>query len=240
MSAPAASLERALRLPHATAMVVGTIIGASIFVQPSEMTGAVPSIAGVLAAWAVAGLLTIAGALICAELASAYPRTGGVSVFLNETLSPAAGFLSAWAMFWSMHTGIIAAIAVIFARYLAYFVPLSPAGLRGVAIAAIVVLSAVNYAGVRHGSRVQAALKNRCAADTVWHDGSCSVHGTFGRKGEADEDATADRGACSGRGARCGSGLFVQAGSACTGAPRAARHHRDPRSAVPPARACSR
>ncbi len=154
----AAGLQRALRLPHATAMVVGTIIGASIFVQPSEITGAVPSIPWLLAAWAAAGLLTIAGALICAELASAFPRTGGVYVFLTETLSPAVGFLWGWAMFWSMHSGIIAAIAVVFARYLAWFVPLSPAGLKGAAIAAILGLSAINYAGVRQGSRLQAAF----------------------------------------------------------------------------------
>ena len=102
-------LRQALRLPHATAMVVGTIIGASIFVQPSEMSGALPSIPGLLLAWIVAGALTVVGSLICAELSSAYPRTGGVYVFLNETLSPAAGFLWAWAMFWSMHSGIIAA-----------------------------------------------------------------------------------------------------------------------------------
>jgi APA family basic amino acid/polyamine antiporter len=139
-------------------MVVGTIIGASIFVQPSEMTGAVPSIAGLLAAWAAAGLLTVAGALICAELASAFPRTGGVYVFLSESLSPAVGFLWAWAMFWSMHSGIIAAIAVIFARYVAYFVPLSAAGLRGIAVAAILALSAVNYLGVSYGSRLQAVF----------------------------------------------------------------------------------
>lgn len=139
-------------------MVVGTIIGASIFVQPSEISGAVPSIPGLLAAWAVAGLLTIAGALICAELASAYPRTGGVYVFLNETLSPAVGFLWAWAMFWSMHSGIIAAIAVIFARYAGYFVPLSATGLRAIAIAAILLLSAINYIGVKQGSRLQAAF----------------------------------------------------------------------------------
>jgi APA family basic amino acid/polyamine antiporter len=152
------TLDRSLRLPHAVAMVVGTIIGASIFVQPSEMTGAVPSIGAVLAAWLAAGLLTAAGALICAELASAFPRTGGVYVFLTETLSPAAGFLWAWAMFWSMHSGIIAAIAVVCARYVAYFVPLSSAGLQAVAIAVILGLSAVNYAGVRHGSRLQAAF----------------------------------------------------------------------------------
>ncbi len=139
-------------------MVVGTIIGASIFVQPSEITGAVPSIPGVLAAWTVAGLLTIAGALICAELSSAYPRTGGVYVFLSETLSPAIGFLWAWAMFWSMHSGIIAAIAVIFARYAAYFTPMSETGMRATAIAAILLLSAVNYVGVRQGSGLQAAF----------------------------------------------------------------------------------
>jgi APA family basic amino acid/polyamine antiporter len=157
-SRAAPSLARSLRLSHATAMVVGTIIGASIFVQPSEITGAVPWIPGVLAAWVVAGLLTAAGALICAELASAYPATGGVYVFLSETLAPAVGFLWAWAMFWSMHSGIIAAIAVIFARYAGYFVPLSENGLRGVAVGAILFLSAINYVGVKHGSRLQAAF----------------------------------------------------------------------------------
>ncbi len=139
-------------------MVVGTIIGASIFVQPSEMSGALPSIPGLLAAWTLAGLLTIAGALICAELSSAFPRTGGVYVFLSETLSPAIGFLWAWAMFWTMHAGIIAAIAVIFARYVGYFIPLSLWEQRGVAIAAILALSVVNHFGVRLGSRVQAAF----------------------------------------------------------------------------------
>ena len=139
-------------------MVVGTIIGASIFVQPSEMSGALPSIPGLLVAWTLAGLLTIAGALICAELSSAFPRTGGVYVFLSETLSPAVGFLWAWAMFWSMHSGIIAAIAVIFARYVGYFVPLTMWEQRGVAIAAILALSVVNHFGVRLGSRLQAAF----------------------------------------------------------------------------------
>ena len=128
---PPPALQRSVRLPHATAMVVGTIIGASIFVQPSEISRALPSIPGILAAWTVAGLLTIAGSLICAELSSAFPRTGGVYVFLSETLSPAVGFLWAWAMFWTMHSGIIAAIAVVFARYAAYFVPLSPVGAAG-------------------------------------------------------------------------------------------------------------
>ncbi len=65
-------------------MVVGTIIGASIFVQPSEITGRVPSIPGILLVWVVAGVLTLFGALVCAELASIFTRSGGVYVYLRE------------------------------------------------------------------------------------------------------------------------------------------------------------
>ena len=151
-------LTRAIGLPHATAIVVGIIIGASVFVQASEITARVPSLWGVTLAWIVAGLLTLGGALVCAELSSAFPRTGGVYVFLKETYSPALGFLWGWAMFWSMHTGIAAAIATVFARYAGYFVPMGDVALRLVAVGAIAVLSAVNYLGVRFGSRVQTAF----------------------------------------------------------------------------------
>ena len=75
-------------------------------------------------AWAVAGVLTLIGALVCAELSSAYPRTGGVYVFFKEIYSPTLGFLWGWAMFWTMHSGILAAIATVFARYAGFFVPL--------------------------------------------------------------------------------------------------------------------
>src|SRR5438034_6931016 len=152
------ALTRSIGLLHATAMVVGTIIGASIFVQPSEVSRAVPSFGGMLLVWAAAGALTWFGASICAELSSAFPQTGGVYVFLRRLFSPAAGFLWGWAMFWSMHSGIIAAIAVVFARYVAALVPMSDPAIRGVAVGAIVALSAVNYAGVRLGSGVQTGL----------------------------------------------------------------------------------
>src|SRR5690242_6022778 len=133
-------------------MVVGIIIGASIFVQPSEVNRHVPSSAGVLAVWLIAGVLTLLGSLVCAELSSIYPRTGDVYVFLKETLSPACGFLWGWAMFWSAHSGIIAASAMIFARYVGFFVKLNETGIRGVAIGGILLFSAVNYLGVRKGS----------------------------------------------------------------------------------------
>lgn len=136
-------------------MVVGTIIGASIFVQPSEVTSQVHSVGGVLLVWFLAGLLTLIGSLVCAELASTFTRTGGVYVYLSEAFHPALGFLWGWAMLLTMHSGIIAAIATVFARYTGTFIPMSQTASRAVAIAVIIVLSVVNYAGVRHGSRLQ-------------------------------------------------------------------------------------
>jgi APA family basic amino acid/polyamine antiporter len=151
-------LERSIGLTQATAMVIGTIVGSSIFVQPSEVSRAVPTFNGMLLVWIAAGALTWFGASICAELASVYPRTGGVYVFLREMFSPAAGFLWGWAMFWSMHSGIIAAIAMVFGRYFATILPLGDRGIRLVAVGGILVLSAINYVGVRPGSSVQTAL----------------------------------------------------------------------------------
>jgi APA family basic amino acid/polyamine antiporter len=152
------TLFRSIGLTQATAMVVGTIVGASIFVQPSEVSRAVPSFSGMLLVWVVAGALTWFGASICAELTSAYPRTGGVYVFLREMFSPAIGFLWGWAMFWSMHSGIIAAIAMVFGRYASTIVPMGDLGIRLTAVGGIMVLSAVNYRGVRPGSALQTAL----------------------------------------------------------------------------------
>ncbi len=148
-------LNRSIGLTRATAMVVGTIIGASIFVQPSLITDQVPSVTGVYLVWIIAGILTLFGALVSAELASAFPRSGGVYVFLKEAYSPQVGFLWGWAMFWSMHSGIIAAIAVVFARYTAHFIPMSDVAIQAVAILGILLLSMVNYFGVRQGSALQ-------------------------------------------------------------------------------------
>jgi APA family basic amino acid/polyamine antiporter len=151
-------LSRSITALHATALVVGIIIGASIFVQPSVITGAVPTVEGVYAVWIVSGILTLFGALIAAELASAFPHAGGVYVFLREAFSPAIAFLWGWAMFWTMHTGIIAVIAMVFARYVAFFFPVGDTGLRLIAVAAVAALTTVNYVGVRQGSLVQTTL----------------------------------------------------------------------------------
>ena len=154
-------LARGLTRLNATAMVTGTIIGASIFVQPAEIARQLESPMSIMLAWIACGVLTLFGAFVCAELASAFPQTGGVYVFLREAFSPLAGFLWGWAMFWSVHSGIIAAIAVVFGRYAVVLLPpsfQSDAVIRALAVAVIVALSALNYVGVRGGGRVQTVL----------------------------------------------------------------------------------
>ena len=143
---------------NALAMVVGSIIGASIFVQPSEIARHLGSPGEIMLVWIACGILTLFGALVCAELASAFPQTGGLYVFLRETFSPLAGFLWGWAMFWSVHTGIIAAVATVFARYTAHFAPAGDAGIRAIAVVTILAVSALNAAGLRAGTRVQTSL----------------------------------------------------------------------------------
>jgi basic amino acid/polyamine antiporter, APA family len=151
-------LRRSIGLTAATSMVVGIIVGVSIFVQPSEVTRLVPSGRGAILAWLIAGALTLCAALVCAELAWLYPETGGVYVFLKRIYSPALGFLWGWGMIWVMHSGILAAIAVVAARYAAYFLGLGDVGIRVLAIAAILGISFIQYLGVKPGSAVQVAL----------------------------------------------------------------------------------
>jgi APA family basic amino acid/polyamine antiporter len=192
--APApAGFVHAIGLGRATAMVIGTIIGASIFVQPSLVSGDVPSTTGVLLVWAAAGALTLIGALVTAELSSAYPRTGGVYVFLREGYGPAVAYLWGWAMFWSMHSGIVAAIATVFARYLGHFIDLGDAGTRAAAVGSILALSAVNYVGVRWGSALQTlfTVVKVLAVVTIVVLGAVFVFGGGGGSATPASDAAA-------------------------------------------------
>src|SRR4029077_13637808 len=151
-------LRRTMGLSAATSMVVGNIVGAFIFVQPSEVTRLVPSVRGVILAWLISGVLTLCAALVCAELSWLFPETGGVYVFLKRIYSPALAFLWGWGMFWVMHAGILAAIAVVLARYAGYFFGLTDFGIRWLAIAAILFVSFIQYLGVKPGSAVQVTL----------------------------------------------------------------------------------
>jgi APA family basic amino acid/polyamine antiporter len=116
-------LERGLGLLDATMIVVGSMIGSGIFITSAESARLVGSPGWLLAAWALAGLLTITGALCCAELAAMMPRAGGQYVFLREAYGPPLGFLFGWSLFIVIQTGTIAAVAVAFARFTGVLFP---------------------------------------------------------------------------------------------------------------------
>ena len=110
-------LVRGLSLLDATMIVVGSMIGSGIFLVSAESSRLVGSPGWLIAAWALAGVLTITGALCCAELAAMWPHAGGQYVFLREAFGPSIGFLFGWGLFLIIQTGTIAAVAVAFANF---------------------------------------------------------------------------------------------------------------------------
>ena len=113
----AAKLERGLGLFDASMIVVGSMIGSGIFLVSAESARLVGAPGWLLAAWAIAGLLTITGALCCAELAAMWPHAGGQYVFLREAYGTPTGFLFGWSLLLVIQTGTIAAVAVAFANF---------------------------------------------------------------------------------------------------------------------------
>ncbi|MDQ6652296.1 MAG: amino acid permease, partial [Acidobacteriota bacterium] len=110
-------LVRGLGLVDASMIVVGSMIGSGIFITSAESSRLVGSPGWLLIAWALGGVLTITGALCCAELAAMWPRAGGQYVFLREAYGPSIGFLFGWSLFLIIQTGTIAAVAIAFANF---------------------------------------------------------------------------------------------------------------------------
>ncbi len=170
-SAP--KLVRGLTLVDGTMIVIGSMIGSGIFITSAESSRLIGSPGWLLVAWALAGVMTVTGALCCAELAAMMPRAGGPYVFLREAYSPGTGFLFGWSLFLVIQTGTIAAVAVAFANFTgvlikgidsnnyligprrlgSYAIGLSTAQL--VAIAMIVILTITNMRGLKTGKFIQ-------------------------------------------------------------------------------------
>jgi APA family basic amino acid/polyamine antiporter len=161
-------LVKGLGLTDATTLVMGSMIGSGIFIVAADISRQVDSPGLLIMVWLVGALLTIAAALSYGELAAAMPHAGGQYVYLREAFGPLAGFLYGWTLFLVIQTGTIAAVAVAFAKYTGVFVPaisgenyLIGSGRVGLttqqllAIAIIVLLTAVNTRGIRTGAMVQ-------------------------------------------------------------------------------------
>src|SRR5216110_3081960 len=116
-------LVRGLGLTDATMIVIGSMIGSGIFIVSAKSAALVGAPGWLLAAWMIAGVLTITGALCCAELAAMMPRAGGQYVFLREAYGSATGFLFGWTLFFVVQTGTIAAVAVAFAIFMGVLTP---------------------------------------------------------------------------------------------------------------------
>ena len=167
------SLVRALGPIDATMIVIGSMIGSGIFIVSAESSRLSGAPGWLLLAWALAGLLTITGALCCSELATMMPRAGGVYVFLREAFGSPIGFLYGWTLFLVVQTGTIAAVAIAFAKFLGVFATsvspdnylVSPISLGGyavslsteqlVAVALIALLTWTNTRGLEIGKIVQ-------------------------------------------------------------------------------------
>ncbi|MDQ3071591.1 MAG: amino acid permease, partial [Acidobacteriota bacterium] len=148
------SFRRVLGPFDATMVVIGGIIGSGIFINPRLVAQSLDSTVLVLAAWMVGGLVALCGAFAYAELGSRFPKAGGQYVYLKDAWHPLAGFLYVWALLLVIETGAMAAVAFIFAEYLLRFLGRDASLALPLAVAALVIVSAINYVGAKPGSRV--------------------------------------------------------------------------------------
>ncbi len=172
-------LSRRLGITSAIMVVIGSVIGSGIFLTPSNIAAAVEIPGVMIFVWILAGLLTLAGALTNAEIASQITDAGGQYVFFRVLYCDLIAFLYGWTTFIVYQTGSIAAIAVAFAKYSGFFVelphfnsaleawqfpligniyPFADIGVKLVAIFAIILLAIINYFGVHFGGFVQNAF----------------------------------------------------------------------------------
>ena len=129
-------------------IAVGSCIGSGIFRAPGEIVQAIPNTTLILAVWTLGGVIALTGALTLSELGGMFPKAGGVYVYLREAYGELVGFLYGWVILLVINTGALAALAITFADYMTFFVPLSDMGKVGLAIATIIILTGINILGI--------------------------------------------------------------------------------------------
>ncbi|MGH8140430.1 MAG: amino acid permease [Steroidobacteraceae bacterium] len=150
-------LPRQIGLLNAIAVLVGVTIGSGIFRVPATVAAQLHDPGPVILCWILGGAVALFGALTIAELAAALPRSGGIFAYLLESFGPLPAFMFGWTELVVIRASALGATSTIFAEYLGFFVPLSPAQVRYVAAAAIIVIGAMNYVGVRRAAAVMTA-----------------------------------------------------------------------------------
>jgi basic amino acid/polyamine antiporter, APA family len=156
---PATNAPRpVLSVFDAVMITVGIVIGAGIFKTPSMVAGVAGSLDWMLIAWVLGGALSLVGALCYAELASSFPSAGGDYHFLSRAYGKDLSFFFAWARVAVITTGSIALLAFVFGDYMSRVLSLGPYSSAIYAALTVVVLTAINLAGLRESSRTQNLL----------------------------------------------------------------------------------
>ncbi|HTD93078.1 MAG TPA: amino acid permease [Chitinophagaceae bacterium] len=173
------SLQKKIGFWSATSIAVGSIIGAGVFMKPSTMAAQLGSPIWLLVVWIVAGLFSLFGALIFAELGAMIPETGGIYVYFRKIYGDFVAFLYGWAAFSVINTAAVAAISFVCAQYADYFLhlprfdavieqsmtchipfigdlhPLENFGVKSLAVFLVLILTVLNYRSVKAGSSFQ-------------------------------------------------------------------------------------
>src|ERR1044072_7828090 len=169
MAEQSPSFKPSLGLLDATMIVAGSMIGSGIFIVSADMLKDLGSTGWLIAAWVIAGFMTLTAALSYGELSAMFPKAGGQYVYLKEAYNPFIGFLYGWSFFAVIQTGTIAAVAVAFAKFLGYLVPqlgdgniiyqysegfkISAAQIVGIGL--IILLTYINTKGIKSGKMIQ-------------------------------------------------------------------------------------
>jgi basic amino acid/polyamine antiporter, APA family len=160
-------LKRTLGLIDATSIVAGSMIGSGIFIVTSSMARDVGSAGWLLVLWLLTGLITVFAALSYGELAGMMPNAGGQYIYIQRAYGRMISFLYGWTVFTVIQTGVIAAVAVAFAKYTSVFFPelnnvvltfgksYKATYAQGLAIVSIVVLTFINSRGIQKGRSIQ-------------------------------------------------------------------------------------
>ena len=167
-STEANSFKPSLGLVDATMLVAGSMIGSGIFIVSADITRNTGSVGWLMFVWAITGFMTLTAALSYGELSAMFPKAGGQYVYLKEAYNPLISFLYGWSFFTVIQTATIAAVAVAFAKFTAYLLPMfsedlvainlgflkiSPAQLLSLVL--IILLTFINTRGVNSGKIIQ-------------------------------------------------------------------------------------
>ncbi len=151
-------LRREIGFLDATTIVISGIIGGGIFFTPATVAQSLPSGTWIILAWAVGGVIALAGAFTFAELGARYPHAGGHYTYIRDAFGELPAFLYGWMLLLIIATGALASLALAFAGYVNAFMPMSPVQQRMFAAATIIVLSIINVLGVKPGARTTTIL----------------------------------------------------------------------------------